>query len=167
MQAAARRLGVDVLCKGLPGSCLCEPEVAAHFAALPGWDFATLEIGVNLAELATPKEFEERARHLIATLHHARPEAPLFVINIFPNRADHLLDRAALAAVNTPLFNAIIPRLVAEREHPNVRFIDGRCILRDLDGLHTDLIHPSDDGHLAMAENLATCIASAAAPVSS
>ncbi|MBC8040175.1 MAG: lipase, partial [Opitutaceae bacterium] len=110
VQHAALRLGVDVLNQGLPGSCLCEPEIADHLAARGGWDFATLELGVNLVELATPDEFESRARHFISTLHHARPDALLFVLNIFPNRADHLRDRSALAAVNTPLFNSIIPR---------------------------------------------------------
>lgn len=156
---AARHLGVDVLNQGLPGSCLCEPEMAAHLAARAGWDFATLELGVNLTELATPEEFETRARHLIGTLHRARPEAPIFVVGIFPNRADHLRDRSAPAAVNTPIFNAILPRLVAELAHPHVHFIDGREILTDLAGLHTDLVHPSDEGHLAMGENLAARLA--------
>ncbi len=156
---AAFRLGVDVLNHGLPGSCLCEPEMAAHLAARPGWDFATLELGVNLAELATPEEFETRARHLIHTLHQARPDAPIFVLNIFPNRADHARKRTEPAAVNTPLFNAIVPRLVAEIASPQVHFIDGRDILTDLAGLHTDLIHPSDEGHLLMGQNLAARLA--------
>jgi hypothetical protein len=156
---AAHLLGVDALNHGIPGSCLCEPEMAAHLAARPGWDFATLELGVNLAELATPDEFESRARHLIHTLHCARPDAPLFVSNIFPNRASHLRDRSAIAAVNTPLFNAIVPRLVAELASPCVRFIDGGEILTDLSGLHTDLVHPSDEGHLAMGRNLAARLA--------
>ena len=163
VQHAALRLGVDVLNQGLPGSCLCEPEMAAHLATRGGWDFATLELGVNLTELATPEEFEVRARHLIGTLHRARPEALIFVINIFPNRADHLRDRTAQAAVNTPLFNAIVPRLVAEFDSPNVRFIDGRAVLTDLARLSSDLVHPSDEGHLLMGETLAALLAPALA----
>lgn len=156
---AAHLLGVDALNQGIPGSCLCEPEMAAHLAARPDWDFATLELGVNLVELATPGEFESRVRHLLHTLHRARPDAPIFVLNIFPNRADHLRDRLAPAAVNTPLFNAIVPRLVAELASPRVRFIAGHDILTDLSGLHTDLIHPSDEGHLSMGRNLAARLA--------
>jgi len=155
VQHAAHRLGVNVLNKGLPGSCLCEPQVANWLAALPSWDFATLELGVNLTELATPDEFAERTRRLIETLHHAQPERPIFVLNIFPNRADHLKDRAAPFAANTPLFNALLPRLVAEINHPKVRFIQARELLTDYTGLHTDLVHPSDEGHLAMGEALA------------
>jgi lysophospholipase L1-like esterase len=161
VQHAAHLLGVDVLNKGLPGSCLCEPQVAAWFAALADWDFATFELGVNLAELASPDEFADRARVLLETIHRARPERPVFVLNIFPNRADHLRDRSAAAAINTPLFNAIVPRLVAEINHPNVRFIDGREILSGYADLHTDLVHPSDEGHLAMGRALARHLADA------
>jgi lysophospholipase L1-like esterase len=155
-QHAAHLLGVDVLNKGLPGSCMCEPEMAEWLAALPGWDFATLELGVNLVDWATPAEFEERARHLITTIHQARPDALLHVINIFPNRADAMLDRSAIPAVRTPLFNQIVPRLVEEIGHPNVHFIDGRMILvQPACGLNADLLHPSDEGHLAMGRALA------------
>lgn len=158
IQHAANLLGVDVLCKGLPGSCLCEPEVAAWLAALPGWDFATLELGVNLVDSATPEEFETRARNLLATMHAARPEAVVFVINIFPNRADHLLDRQAPASVRTPVFNKIVQRLVAEINHPSVRFIEGRAMLQEISGLSSDLLHPSDEGHIAMGAALASML---------
>jgi lysophospholipase L1-like esterase len=155
-QHAAHLLGVDVLNKGLPGSCMCEPEMADWLAALPGWDFATLELGVNLVDCATPEEFEQRARHLIATIHRMRPEARIHVINIFPNRADAMLDRDAIPAVRTPLFNQIVPRLVKEIAHENVRFIDSRMILPEVSsGLNADLLHPSDEGHLAMGRALA------------
>lgn len=155
-QRAAGLLGVDVLNKGLPGSCMCEPEMADWLAALSGWDFATLELGVNLVDWATPEEFEVRARHLIATIHKARPDAPLHVINIFPNRADWMLDPSGLSAVRTQIFNEIIPRLVDQSDHPNVRFIDGRSILEDpWSGLSSDLLHPSDEGHVSMGTALA------------
>jgi lysophospholipase L1-like esterase len=159
VQHAANLLGVDVLNKVLPGSCLCEPQMANWLGILPDWHFATLELGVNLAELATPAEFEERARFLLQTLHRSRPESPIFVLNIFPNRADHLRDRAAIAAVNTPLFNASIPKLVAEINSPKVHFIDGRDVLSGYNGLHTDLVHPSDEGHISMGQALAQRLA--------
>jgi hypothetical protein len=46
-----------------------------------------------------------------------------------------------------------------QRFHPAVRFIDGREILSGYSSLHTDLVHPSDEGHLAMGANLAALIA--------
>lgn len=158
-QRAARLLGVDVLCKGIPGSCLCEPEMAEFFANGVAWDFATLELGVNLAELATPEEFAERAGHFVEAVHRAHPDRPVFVLNIYPNRADQLLDPNTAAARNNPIFNAEVARLVAAIGHSNVRFIDGREILPDFDGLCTDLVHPDDDGHILMGANLASALA--------
>jgi lysophospholipase L1-like esterase len=161
-QHAANLLGVDVLNKGLPGSCMCEPEMAEWLAALPGWDFVTLELGVNLVDWATPEEFEQRARHLIATIHRTRPEARMFVCGIFPNRADWMLDRGATPAVRTQTFNEIIPRLVEQAGHPNVCFIEGRSILDNpSSGLNCDLLHPSDEGHIAMGAALARQISHA------
>lgn len=159
-QHAAHLLGVDVLNKGLPGSCMCEPEMAAWLAALPGWDFATLELGVNMVDWATPEEFEQRARHLIATIHYAGPERPVFVTDIFPNRADWMLDNNAIPAVRTPIFREIVQHLVERLERPNVRFIEGRDILEDpLSGLNSDLLHSSDEGHIAMGAAIARRIA--------
>jgi lysophospholipase L1-like esterase len=159
-QHAANLLGVDVLNKGLPGSCMCEAEMADWLASLLVWDFATLELGVNLVDWATPEEFEERARHLITTVHGAGPERPVFVTDIFPNRADGMLDHNAITAVRTPVFRKIVQRLVEQTGHPNVRFIDGRGILADpLSGLNCDLLHPSDEGHIAMGAALARQIA--------
>jgi hypothetical protein len=54
--------------------------------------------------------------------------------------------------------------LVAELNHPAVRFIDGREILSGYSSLHTDLVHPSDEGHLAMGANLAALISPALNP---
>jgi hypothetical protein len=162
VQHAANLLKVDVLCKGMPGSCMCEPEVGAYLGDLPGWDFATFELGVNLVDWATPEEFEKLARNLIGAVHAARPEAPVFVLGIFPNRATHLLDRTSPAAIITPHFNDTLLRIVAEFAHPNVRFIDGRAVLADLSGLSSDLLHPSDEGHIAMGVALADLLRSTA-----
>jgi lysophospholipase L1-like esterase len=155
VQQAAWRLGVDVLNLGLPGSALCEPHVAEWIAGLSGWDFATLELGVNLLDLAEPDEFAARARAFVETIHRARPEHPLHVINLFPHQADHARDPASPPARRAPAFNAAVRDLAAGFAHPAIRFIDGREILPDHGALHTDLVHPSDEGHILMGENLA------------
>lgn len=159
VQQAAWRLGVDVLNLGLPGSALCEPHVAAWIASLPAWDFATLELGVNLLDLAEPDEFAARARAFVETVHRARPERPLHLINLFPHRADASLDPASPPARRAPSYNTAVRDLAASLAHPSVRFIDGRQLLPNHTALHTDLIHPSDEGHVLMGENLARLLA--------
>ena len=149
VQHAAVRLGVDVLNKGLPGSCLCEPSMADYLAAMK-WDFATLELGVNLVELATPEEFAGRARGLLNRVHGSNPGRPIFVIDIFPNRADFLIDQNDPAARNTRPFRDIIRDHVTTTNHPNLRHIPAGQTLDNPAFLSADLVHPSDEGHLRM-----------------
>lgn len=157
VQRAALILGVDVLNKGLPGSCMCERETSEYIASAE-WDFATLELGVNMTELATPEEFGQRAEELIDLVHLTNPERPVFTIDIYTNRADHLFDRQDSSAINTALFREIIKNHIAGKNHPMLRHIAADSILKGTVGLSVDLLHPSDEGHLTMGENLAAIL---------
>jgi hypothetical protein len=152
VQQAAWRLGVDALNKGLPGSCMCEPVMAEYLAGQTPEIF-TLELGVNMAELATPDEFRERACGLIDRV--AATGRRLFVIDIFPNRADHGSAAAFPAAANNAKFREIVRAHVAGMRNPKVTHIEAAEILRHAAGLHVDLVHPSDEGHIAMGQALA------------
>jgi len=154
IQQAAIRLGVDVLNKGLPGSCFCEPQIA-EFLSRMEWDFATLELGVNLVGLATPEVYALRACTLIDQVHQANLDKPVFAIDIYLNIADWFLDRRGLAAQNNQPFRDIGRSHVAGNNHRNLRYIPADQILDDLTSLSVDFVHPSDDGHIRMGENLA------------
>lgn len=154
VQRAARRLGVDVLNKGLPGSCLCEPHMVDYLCS-GTWDFATLELGVNLAELATPEEFEQRASALVGRLSALSQGRWIFVMDIFPNRADRSLRPTDPAPRNNPAFRKILDRIVASAASERVVRISSNTLLENFDGLCTDLVHPSDEGHIAIGERLA------------
>jgi len=158
VQRAALLLGVDVLNKGLPGSCLCEPQMADYLSAAT-WDFATLELGVNMTEWATPEEFGECASDLIDTVHQSNPTRPIFVIDIYVNRGDYLLDRENPGARNTSPFREIIFRHMAGKNQPFLCHLPADSILDATEGLNVDLLHPSDEGHLRMGELLAAAIA--------
>ena len=157
VQRAALLLGVDVMNKGLPGSCMCERETAEYLACA-AWDFATLELGVNMTELATPEEFSQRANALIDLIHSTNPKRQIFAVDVYNNRADHLFDRLNPSAINTPLFREAIKNHVAQINDPMVRHIPADSILKDTLGLSVDLLHPSDEGHLSMGENLANAL---------
>lgn len=155
IQQAAMRLGVDVLNNGIGGSCLCEPEMADWFAQRDDWSFATLEIGVNMRERFTPREFEERARYLLTQMMTFHPEKPIVLITIYPNYATFQLDRNHASKIAEEQFNNILRSLHAEFASPNLHLIEGNEIADDLNGLTTDLIHPSDEGHFSMGLKLA------------
>lgn len=157
VQRAALLLGVDVLNKGLPGSCLCEPEMAEYLASST-WNVATLELGVNLTELATPEEFAQRACALINVVHTRHSSLPIAVLDIYPNRADYFLDREHVSARRTASFRKIVRTHIDAHPHPMLRHIEADSILTDSLGLTADLLHPSDEGHLGMGERLAAAL---------
>lgn len=152
---AARLLGVDVLNKGLSGSCHCEASLAEWFAESERWDFATLELGVNMRGVFSPEEFESRACGVVERLRAGNPKAPLVLITHFTNR-DH-----APAAPPTPTqkiqeaFDNSLREIARERAGDQVFLVEGREVLTGFQGLSCDLLHPSDLGHQTMGHALA------------
>jgi lysophospholipase L1-like esterase len=153
---AARALKVDVLNKGLSGSCHFEPELADHFATNETWDLATLELGVNVRGLFSPETFRERATYFLNRLRESRPEAPIALITHYVNR-DHLPHKTegqTNAGKAQDAYDDIL-RDLASRGDPNTHLFEGREILADFEGLSGDLLHPSQYGHIHMGWNLA------------
>jgi len=155
IQQAAKRLGADVSCKGMPGSCFCDPLMVRYITEETDWDFITLELGVNMRGRFNLTEFEERVRGLIRDVRAHHPGKPMVAINIYPNGAVFQKDQDDRIARDNLDFNRIVRQIVSESDDPQLYFIDGSEILTDFSGLTTDLLHPSDDGHIRMGENLA------------
>ena len=158
IEQAARRMGVDVLCNGLSGACLCEKIIADYFASRDDWDFITLEIGVNMRGPFTSEEFEVHARYLIKTIVESKPQKPVIVITIFPNRAVYFKNKEDVSHIRNREFNEILTKICNDIKMDNLYLIRGEDILTDFSGLSSDLIHPSDYGHTLMGENLAAKI---------
>jgi hypothetical protein len=81
------------------------------------------------------------------------------VTGIYPNRAAHLLDSQAEVVSRTRAFNAHVREIVQALAHPSIRYVAPETITDTLLNLHTDLIHPSDEGHLVMGEAWARYLA--------
>lgn len=160
IQQTARRLGADVMNKGLGGACLCEKGIADYLIHHGGWDMATLELGVNMREMFTPDEFEERARYLVEGMLAHHPGKPVALISIFPNSADGMKDDSHSLAVANRTFNERLLSIYRDlsAEHPHLHFVEGRSILTDFSALAVDLIHPSDYGHTLMGQHLAEAL---------
>ena len=153
IEQAARMLGVDVLNLGLSGSCECEKVVADHIAARKDWDFATLELGVNMISHREPADFAARARYMVETITRACPGKPVFLISIYPNYAEHMRKPDHRMARFGPYHETLAE--LAARSGGSVHLIEGDEILTDFAGLTSDLSHPSDYGHMQMGRNLA------------
>ena len=83
VQQAARRLGVDVLNLGLPGSCMAEPAMAEYLASRTDVELVTCELGVNMTGWIEPAEFERRVRHLLMTISAPSDRCPTQTVQVF------------------------------------------------------------------------------------
>jgi len=152
---AANRLGVDVLNKGLSGSCGAEPEVAEWLSHQNEWDFATCEWGVNMRNTIDPDEFESRINGSLD--HFLSFQKPAFLITSFLNSSHLQLEENAVISERQSAYDEILREAVAKRSktHPQLHLIEGRDVLQSPTWLNADLIHPSHDGHNRMGEVLA------------
>jgi hypothetical protein len=152
----ADSLGADLINLGLAGNCRLEPVVAEWIAERRDWDFATLELGINLIGEMEAPEFAARADRFLAILARARPEARLFCIDLFTNGAD-LRDDEKFAA-----YRRAVKAAVEKSGSKRIVYLDGRKLLDPVRGLCESLLHPAARGHEEIARKLAEIISSTA-----
>lgn len=145
----AKSLGVDVLCKGMGGSCLIQPEVAAYLPT-ETWDVALLELGINMIEAYPVSVFEERATHLIKCV--LKQRKPVVLISNYTSYNN--IEGCKFKANNDAYVNClegIYKRLKCD----NLFYIRGQDIVTDWEYLGADLLHPSPYGHVEMGRKIA------------
>jgi hypothetical protein len=152
-QRCAQRLGVDLVNMGFGGGAKLEPELADWLAARTDWDFATLEMGINLIEYVTGDEFERLVDVFVDRIVTTHPEKPVFCIDLYPSRKDRE-DPARVARMRT-----IVAEKVASLRSPRVTHLPGPELLRGFTGLSADMLHPSPVGMEEIGERLAARIA--------
>lgn len=155
---AARALNADVANKGLGGACHVEPEAADFLASLE-WDFATLELGVNLRGQPQAREFfEARVRGMLKKLRATHPQQPIVLITAFTNRDRHMTPGNTQYAQMLVFFDDVLRKVVQSTEDANLHLIGGDVIVDDYSILGTDLLHPPAHGCARMGANLAKCL---------
>lgn len=147
----AERLGVDLLNLGFAGSARLERAVANHIAAREDWDFATLEMGVNLLDVE-PEEYERRIKYFISTIAKANITKKIFCIDLFYTHSDFVKNGKA------ELFRTIMRNTVHKLGYTNTVYVNGLRILNSSLGLSADLIHPNCVAIPQMAMNLSDII---------
>ena len=150
---AAVTAGWDVMNKGLSGSCLCEEAVADYLAEL-SVDVLSLEIGVNMVLFFEEEETSKRIGYLLKTLKKS-PARDIFVIDMFPNKGLIALDQDSAYYRHYRSFKDIVRQAALNVRDHRFHLIKGEEILKDFTYLSTDLLHPSDNGHIRMGVNLA------------
>ncbi len=149
----AVKLGADAFNLGFGGGAHLEPEMADYIAARDDWDFATLEMGINILGSIEETEFDKRVRYFTGKVAAAHPDKWLFCIDIFTFRQDY-----EAAAVKGRHYREIVRKAAEDLNMPKVVYLDGRTLLKNPAGLSTDLVHPTDRGFEEIADNLAAVI---------
>jgi lysophospholipase L1-like esterase len=151
---AAATLGVDAFNLGMAGSCHIEKEVADYIAFRDDWDFATLELGVNMLGGFEPEEFERRSTYLVDRLVERHPSRPVALITIITSKLQHAAEQS-MWTDRAAAYDAILAKLQSTKSKGNLHLIDGAGLGRDLVGFKTDLVHPTARAHVLIGEKLA------------
>ena len=146
----AHLLGVDLINLGFCGSALCEKEMADYIAGRNDWDFASLEMGINMIGGFDVSEFRKRVEYFVPAIAKAHPDKDIFCIDMFTFYMDMEKEER-----RHKLFRKVVRDVVKEVNSDKVIHIDGRKLLRNWSGLCTDLVHPSPSGMEEIAGNLA------------
>lgn len=139
-------LKADVRNLGFAGAARMEPEMADFIAGVP-FDYATLEMGINVLGMA-PAAFESRVRYFVRRVAESHPQARILAIDVFGNRLD-AKGRAQAAA-----FRAIVRRVVAELARANVTYMNGLDLLADGQDMSVGGAHPAPAGHARIARGI-------------
>ena len=146
----AHLLGVDLINLGFGGGAHCEQAMARYIADRDDWDFATLEVGINMWWRFESPEFEARVRTFITTIARAHPDKWIFCLDMLPFRGDFGDDRDRLVALRR-----VVPQVVAELNQPKLVHIETQPLMPTLTGLSADALHPAPGGMWQIASNLA------------
>ncbi|ONI47653.1 hypothetical protein AN643_00470 [Candidatus Epulonipiscioides saccharophilum] len=154
-----RNLKTNVINMGVRSSAYCEEAIAKYINKEYNWDFATLEISVNmLGQNRSVDEFKAVATNFIKILAEANPTKLIFCISILPFFRDLGLGQDKKIVSNPKEYRDALEKICKTCDYKNVYYIRGEEILKDITGLSTDLIHPNDIGNIEIGRELAAKI---------
>jgi hypothetical protein len=143
-------LGSDLINLGFGGGAHLEKQMADYIAERNDWDFASMEMGINMIRNFDIEEFRKRVEYFIPRISQANKNKWIFCIDLFLFYMDFEQKEEKEKA-----FREIIKNTVEKLNLPKLVYIDGREILKSAAGLKIDLVHPSPAGMQEMAYNLA------------
>lgn len=146
----AQLLGVDLINLGFGGGAHCESQLADYIAQREDWDFASLELGINMVANFTTEEFKEKVEYFVGRIAKFNPDKWIFCIDIFPSQYD--FDPSF--SKKQEQFREIVKNTVRKLNMPKVVHVEGKDILKNLSGFTSDLTHPAPAGMEEMAWNL-------------
>lgn len=143
-------LNADPVNLGFAGNAKLEKEMADYIAKECEFDFATLEMGVNILGIDS-EDFRNRVRYFVSTIANAHPDKKIFCIDIFYMNGDMYETEGK----NKPdVFRKIVKETVEELSLPNTVYVCGLDCLNTSLGLSQDEVHPNGRGAEMIGMNL-------------
>ena len=149
----ASLLRADLVNLGFGGGGFCEPQVADYIVERPDWDFATLELGINLVHQCETEEFRRRVDGFVGRIAEACPDKWVFCIDLLTCLWDF-----DPGSKQQDEFREVVRKAVRKLKMPKLVHVRGRELLKDVSGLTSDLVHPSQSGMEEIARNLSRFI---------
>lgn len=128
----SQKLGCDYINYGFAGSAFMEKEMAEYLVSRKDWDFATVEMGINMLENDI-EVFERNVDTFTKIL--SEDSRPVYATSIYGFNAPNLQE-------NGRKFRAIVEKYAKER----LTFIDGLKLLNNPAYISQDMIHPTTEG---------------------
>lgn len=128
----AQMLGCDYRNLGFAGTAHLEKEMAEYIVSRQDWDFASVEMGINMLLCFSLADFERRVDDFTAIL--AADPRPVFATSLFGFWGEHQQKAAQM--------RQIVGKYAQERLH----YIDGLELLDHPAYLSQDMVHPSLEG---------------------
>lgn len=149
IQLAARKLGIQVMNKSMPGSCFCEKSYGDYLSGIHA-DFYYYELGGNMRLRFTPEEFKKRAAHLINETCRKNPKAHLILLTVYPLLKSIPDEDNTKASAVIEKYDKILKAIASSSL--NIHLINSNDILNDSSLLSFDGLHPSGYGNIVMAD---------------
>lgn len=135
----AQRLGCDYINLGMAGSAQMEQAMAEYIVSRKDWDFATVEMGINMLEM-DEELFESRVDTFTDIL--SEEKRPIVATSIYgfsnPN-----------GQKTGERFREIVKTYAGKR----MRYVDGLEILNNPIYISQDMVHPSLEGIAEIVNN--------------
>ena len=128
----AQKLGTDFINLGMAGSAHLEAAVAEHIVSRKDWNFATVEMGINMIDMDI-QLFEERVDKFTEIL--ARDDRTIYVTSIYGFNNPE-------GQANAAEFRNVVKKYASAR----LQFVDGLEILNEPRFISQDMVHPSLEG---------------------
>ena len=147
-------LGVDTRNLGIAGHCRMEKEMIDYIAdegKKGNWDMAIISMGVNVLYWEREKIIP-RVTYSIEKIAKDNPDKPIFAVSLIYTSEDY-------KGVRQPLiWREEIEAAVNRLKFPNVAYINGLDLARNMSFISADEIHPGVYGIQEIAKNMTKII---------